>query len=121
MADENNKANWLKPETILSLISTAVVIIGGAVGYVIYISDNAHKTDSTAAAMITVNARLDRIFEKLDVLPVLVEKVRQAEVQITDGKGSYSSLDLRLRVIENNAAVARSDIDTTRTRSPLPR
>lgn len=107
MSDEK-PPSWLRVEYIA--LAFQIVVAIGAVS--VWAINSASKTDSTTAAMITVNARLDRIFEKLDVLPVLVEKVRQAEIAIGDSKGGYSTLDVRLRMIEQNNAANHADIQS---------
>lgn len=91
----------------------AVPAIVSAVAVVIFISGTSMKTDTTMAATVTINARLDRLFDKLDeinkVLPVLAEKVRAAEVAILDGRGGYTSLEVRLRAMENNIAAVHEE------------
>lgn len=106
VSDHLKQPSWFKLEHV-GLVFQVAVVLGGLS---IWLITNSNRTDATASAMITVNARLDRIFEKLDNLPVLVEKVRQAEIAISESKGGYASLDTRLRAIENNVAVTHEEV-----------
>lgn len=110
MADDVKSPNRFKIEHI-AIVIQAALFLGGAL---IWVTTANVQSNQTATAMVTVNARLDRIFEKLDILPVTVEKVRQLEQQVTDSRGSYSTLDVRLRAIENNNAANHADIEAVK-------
>lgn len=122
--DKSIPPPWFKVEYVALVVQVAVVLGGLS----IWLIGNASRTDQTAAAMVlvkeqttaamvTVNSRLDRIFEKLDSLPVVIEKVRQAEIAISESKGGYATLDTRLRAIENNLAVTHEELVAKRPRS----
>lgn len=112
------KPFWLRADHIIAAVPACVA----TVMLIVWLVNGRASTDNTQAAMVTVNSRLDRIFVKLDdinaSLPVLVEKVRTAENQITEGRGSWASLDVRLRAIEQNAAANHADIEAVK---PNPR
>lgn len=117
MADEPKKAPWILEHGFVLMQAASMVVL-----ITLYVSGNVNRSTQAAADLVTVNMRLDRLFEKLDQingsLPVLVEKVRVAEDQITRGKGDYASLDVRLREIERNNAANHEDINAIR---PDPR
>lgn len=99
----------LKWEHVGSLVIAASVT--ASFGYFVISASN--KTDNTTAALVTVNARLDRLFDKLDqinaTLPVLVERENEDRMQITDGRGQWSSLMGRMVAIENNVAAVHAE------------
>jgi len=69
----------------------------------------ANKTDTVVTAMIGVNSRLDRIFEKLDAIPVVQERLTQVQSQLADAKGAYVSLEARLRGLESNVSAVHDE------------
>ena len=101
---------------------TGLQIILALVGALIWATTKGEKADSVAVATVTINARLDRLFDKVDLLatalPVIQEKIAQTENQITEARGSYSNLDTRLRAIENNEAA--NHIDASRALGKRP-
>lgn len=111
------RPSWFSVMNLAAGIQVVVVLMG----VVIWATSHADKADSVAAAAISVNARLDRLFEKVDMiaenLPVLREKVSNLEQQVTDGRGQYSSLDVRLRAIENNTAAVHEEATTALKRT----
>lgn len=107
MADEQKPPSWFKVEHV-GLVFQVAVVLGGLS---IWLISNVDRTSSVAAAMVTVNSRLDHIADKLEGLPVLVERVKQAEQAISESKGGYATLDTRLRVIENNIAVTHAEVE----------
>lgn len=111
----NDKPSWFNIPNLVAGINVTIV----AIGFIVWFSGKAISVDQAHIDLITVNARLDRIFEKLDALPVLVEKVHNAESQITEARGAYSTLDIRLRAIENNNAANHADIEAVA--KPKPR
>lgn len=100
---EERKPWWKSDAVIMGVLLTL-----GQIG--IWAISKADLTDTTALAMGGVNSRLDRIFEKLDVLPVMQEHIRMADVRITELRGGYSTLEERLRAGELNAAANHADI-----------
>lgn len=99
MSDDTVKPpSWFRVEHI-GLVFQVAVVLGGLS---IWLISNADRTAATAASMTTVSARLDRISDKLDLIPVLMEKVRQSETAITDIRTTTANLDNRVRAIEDH-------------------
>lgn len=108
MVDEPTQRK-LKLSDILSII-TLLCVIGGVI-YESGIKSNA--IEQMNLAVVTINSRLDRLFEKVDIVSVLVEKVRSLETQITDARGNNTTLEQRIRLIESNNAANHADIKAT--------
>ncbi len=102
---------WLKPSTVLP----AVVIVGGIFAWAY---TNSGKIDQTTSLVTTLDRRLERIETKLENLPALVERVGQIDRQLAEGRGTWATMDGRLRAIESNAAANHADIDSLK---PNPR
>lgn len=112
------RPSWLSVMNLAAGIQVAVVLVG----LVIWVTAKGDKADAVAAASIAINSRLDRLFDKVDVIalamPVLQEKVTSLESQVTDGRGAYATLDIRLRAIENNEAANHRDASAALGRKP---
>lgn len=112
-------------EIALAVVPALAVVAGLGV-WMIRGDDRSDGTEKALnAAMVTVNARLDRIFTKLDdfaaTFPVMQEKLRMVQAQIDEAKGTSSSLEARLRAIENNNAANHADIVHTNPKLYPPR
>lgn len=114
------KHSWFTWEKIAAALGVLVIVGNMIISY----SGTAFKADTLAltlattkadnvAAMVGLNARLDRLFEKVDTinerLPVLVERLDAARGQIAEGKGAYGSLESRLRAIETNVEAVHQE------------
>lgn len=112
MSDDLKRPSWLSWTNLVAGIQVSVVVCA----LVFWAATKSNQADSTAAAMITLNARFDRVFEKLDTLTILAEQMREVQGEIDGAKGAYASLDVRLRAIEQNNAALHNDIQTKRDR-----
>ena len=102
----SGKPTWLNWATIGVILALLTTFESGS----FWVINKFDKADSTAVSLITVNARLDKIFEKLDVLPVIQEQLTQSRKELIDGKGEYSDLNTRLRIIELDEAANHADL-----------
>ena len=96
------RPSWL---SVMNLAAGIGVLVVG-VNLIVWATHKADTTDTVVAAVASLSIRVDRMSDKLDAvlssLPVIQEKVTSLEGQITDGRGAYSTLDTRLRAIEQN-------------------
>lgn len=97
-------SQWLKDNMLIVLMSLQILV-----GSTLWVSSLYNKTSSNDVALVTVNARLDRIFEKLDGLPVMAEQLKEARESIAASRGDYASLEVRLRTMENNIAAVHGE------------
>lgn len=95
---------WLKANVLIVLMCIQFLV-----GTTLWVSSLANSSGSNSSALVTVNARLDRIFEKLDGLPVMAEQVKELQAQMADAKGSSGSLEARLRLLEQNVAAVHAE------------
>lgn len=111
------KGAWILEHGLVILQAATVLVL-----VTIYVANNASRSAQASADIVLVNARLDRLFDKLDEinksLPVLAEKVHAIEEAVTTSRGAFASLDLRLRLIEANEAANHADINAIK---PNPR
>lgn len=116
---KSREPSWLSYVNIGAGLPIAMVLVSGLVWAVM----KGDKADTATAAAVTINARLDRLFEKIDIIatamPVIQEKVANLEHQVTDGRGAYSTLDVRLRAIEMNTAAVHEEATTALKRTTV--
>jgi hypothetical protein len=106
---------WLK--TNMMVVIMAVGFIISASLWVGSLSSKSGVTDATLVAtngaLTVVNARMDRLFDKLDsitgTLPVMAEQIKQVREAIALARGDAASLDVRLRGMENNIAAVHAE------------
>lgn len=97
--------------TIIGTVGVMVNTLALLAGLTMFLIHGGFQSTQNALDVVTINARLDRIFEKLDVLPVMNEQIQEAQRQITAGKGDWATMDGRLRAMEQNTASNRSDLE----------
>lgn len=94
-------------------LGSIVVAVVALCSLGVFIITASNKTDATVASLVTVNMRLDRLFDKLDqingTLPVLVEREAEDRQQITDSRGQWGSLMGRIVAIESNIAAVHAE------------
>jgi hypothetical protein len=118
LAKAYKRPSWLSWMNVVSGVNVLVLLCG----LIFWVATESAKTDNTALAMGSVNARLDRLFDKLDtmnvILPVIQEKISQLENHGVEERGTYASLRDRLSAIEANSAA--NHIDASRALGKKP-
>lgn len=104
--DGSARPSWLSWTNLAAGIQVAAAV--GGLGYWLVITST--KTEVTATALVAMTARLDRIAEKLEGLPVLMEVVQRLEKNKADRDGQIGGIDGRLRTVEQQTGVNTAQI-----------
>lgn len=112
------RPSWLSVANLIAGIQVAMVVVG----LIFWVTQKADQADAVTAAMVGVNSRLDRLFDKMDIvvtqLPVLQEKVSNLENQVTEARGAYNTMRDHLDALDHNEAANHADAARALGRKP---
>lgn len=114
MSEPAPRPSWLSMVNLGAGIQVLVL----CTAVLFWVVTKADKADSTASAITGVNARLDNIAIQISTLPVMAEQINELREQLAGAKGDYASLDVRLRMIEQNNAANHADVSKALGRKP---